>query len=58
MIASLQFKSRFAVVQKVLFYGLVELMSKDESIFQANGQHLKGYYEEEDRDVEVIALGE
>lgn len=35
-----------------------ELVSKDGSIFHANRQRLKHYYDEEDRNMEEIALRE
>ncbi|XP_022858442.1 uncharacterized protein LOC111379317 [Olea europaea var. sylvestris] len=46
------------VVHKVFPYDSVELVSKNGTSFQANGQHLKHYYGDEDRYVEKIALKE
>ncbi|XP_022857585.1 uncharacterized protein LOC111378583 [Olea europaea var. sylvestris] len=54
-------KSRWSgpfVIRKVFSYDAVELVSMDGSTFQANGQRLKHYYGEENRDVEEITLDE
>ncbi|XP_022883665.1 uncharacterized protein LOC111400482 [Olea europaea var. sylvestris] len=52
-------KSRWSgqfVIRKVFPYGAVELVSLDGSTFQGNGQRLKHYYGEENKDVEEITL--
>ncbi|XP_022880713.1 uncharacterized protein LOC111397982 [Olea europaea var. sylvestris] len=54
-------KSRWSgpfVIRKVFPYGSVELVGKDGSTFQANGQRFKHYYGEENWDVEEITLNE